>query len=156
MLSREQGCEGVVGRPAGAAPFPRGSEPVDLLVDIGWPDSARGGERRHPLDGGREVAEVAEPGGIGALGEGEKAFPGLTVDRHPPPAPRGDPLELVVEIRCDVLAAGGKAGKTERPQIDAREEIGTEPAGANGRGEIGVGARQELEVACHFGVGADR
>jgi hypothetical protein len=46
--------------------------------------------------------------------------------------------------------------QAERPQIDARQQVGAEPPGGDLGGQIAVGPREEHEVADHLGVGADR
>jgi hypothetical protein len=65
-------------------------------------------------------------------------------------------LELVIEVGREVGAALGQAGQPERPQVEAGQQIGAEPAGGNLGGEVAVGAGDQHEVADHLGVGADR
>ncbi len=65
-------------------------------------------------------------------------------------------LQLVIQIRLDVFAPRGQAGQAERPQVDAGKQILAEPAARHFRGQIAIGAGDQLEIALHFPIRADR
>ncbi len=68
----------------------------------------------------------------------------------------GEAFELVVEVGLDVLGALGQRRQPKRPEVEPREEVIAEAAGAGVVGEVAVGAADELEVARGLAICAER
>ena len=65
-------------------------------------------------------------------------------------------LQLVVEVRLDVLAPFGESRQAEAPQVDAREQVLAEAPGRDVGAQVAVRAADELEVALRLLVRAER
>src|SRR5690606_26099272 len=104
--------------------------------------------------GGAEVPEVARPARAGRRGEGEEELARLRVEGHLTPEPSAGALQLVGEVRLDVLGAIAERRERERPEVDAGEEVFPEAPRAHGGAQVPVRAGDQLEVAGDLRVGA--
>ncbi len=143
-----------VARRGGRARAPGGLEPRDLLLHEGAVDPAPVGERAEPGDDRHEVAEVPRP--RRATGEREEGRSRLAVEAHPPPGAGGELLELVVEVRLEVLRALGEPRQPEGPQVDPGEQVLAEAPVPRVDGEVPVRARHQPEVGGDLAVAAER
>ncbi len=64
--------------------------------------------------------------------------------------------QLVLDARLDILPPVAEVRQREGPEIEPRQQILAEPSDGDVGGEIAIGAGDELEVAFHLLVGADR
>ena len=108
-------------------------------------------QRAQSGDDGVQIPEVARPARIRAGGKCEELFPRLLAERYGRTGSAPELLELVLDVRLDVLAAIDKSRKAKRPQVDACEQVLAEPAVPHSLGEVAVRAGDQLKVA---GVGS--
>src|SRR5262249_10790852 len=103
-----------------------------------------------------EVAEVGGPLGVARGSEAKEGVASLAAERDTPTLRLGVAVQLVVEIRLDVLRALAEPRQPKGPQIDPSQQVIAETATADGLAELAVGTRDELELALHLAIGADR
>ncbi|MNO04069.1 hypothetical protein D3C81_2249640 [compost metagenome] len=62
----------------------------------------------------------------------------------------GMALQLEINIRLDILAAAGEAGKVERPEVDACVQVFAKQAFSDPAAQVAMGAGDDQEVALHL------
>ncbi|OQA06439.1 MAG: SPFH domain / Band 7 family protein [bacterium ADurb.Bin374] len=144
----------VVTGAAGRRPF--GAETVDLGGDFGKADAVALGERCHAGDGAVQITKVRCPEGLGADGKVEETLARLPTEGHGLADLCGTALQLEMYIWFYIFRALGQARQSETPKSDACEEILAEPAAPDIEPEIAVGAADQLELAFHLAIGAER
>ena len=135
---------------------PGGSEAPDLRLDLLAGDLRARGQRRHALERRREVAEVAGPARRRRGGEAEELQARGPAEGHASAVALGVALELVVEVRLDVLRALAQRRHAEGPDVDAGQQVVAEAARAHAGPQVAVGPGDQLKVAADLAVAADR
>ncbi|MOA37219.1 hypothetical protein D3C78_1587940 [compost metagenome] len=65
-------------------------------------------------------------------------------------------FQLELDVRLDVFHALRQPGQVVRPQVEAIQQVFAEAAFQHRLLQIAVGAGDQLEIALHFAVTADR
>src|SRR5262245_10313520 len=67
----------------------------------------------------------------------------------------GELVELVVQVRLDVLVTRLQTWQSKGPEVDSRKEVFTEAAGGDIGGQIAVRSRDQLKIALNLLVRAN-
>src|SRR6266545_7430502 len=109
-------------------------------------DAASRRQGRQPGNRAVQITEVSRPTRGIAHRERQELLARFLAESHGRPRPAPELLQLVIEVRRNILPANREPGKAERPQIDPREEIVTEAALPYRVAQVAVCAGDQLKV----------